>query len=360
VTLPGARRLDVAPEPWAERAPGEPVRLGDDLFRLFMETIPAGAFVWDGQQPVFVNDAALRITGYSREELMTMSPWDIVHPDSLAIALEQYRKNLAGETVPQQLELKMVTKSGEARWVDLRFDWLHLNETDSLMIGIAADVTDRKLAEEALRESEARFRILYQDNPAMYFTVDPAGVVLEVNQFGASQLGYQPEELIGVPVLDVFHEEDREAVGEQLSKLLARPGETAVWEFKKVRKDGAVIWVKEVARATQDVEGKPIILIVCEDMTEWKRIEDALRRTRDDLESRVERKLGGKAAYGLTFRELTVLHLVADGKADKEIATVLGISPLTASKHVTNILAKMRASSRAEASARAVREKLLD
>ena len=133
-----------------------------------------------------------------------------------------------------------------------------------------------------------------------------------------------------------------------------------MWEFKKVRKDGNVICVKEVARVTQDVQGNPIILIVCEDITEWKRIEDALRRTRDDLEARVERKMGGKAAYGLTFRELTVLHLVADGKPDKEIATVLGISPLTASKHVTNILAKMRASSRAEASARAVREKLLD
>jgi PAS domain S-box-containing protein len=359
VTLPGARRLQTIP-PW-ETANGDSARgLGDDLFRLFMETIPAGAFVWDGLKPVYVNEMAQQISGYCREELMTMSPWDLVHPDSLPDALEQYRKNLAGEEIPQQYELKMVTKSGEARWVDLRFDWLHLTDTDSLMIGIATDITERKVAGDALRESEARFRILYQDNPAMYFTVDASGRVLDVNEFGAAQLGYTPDELVDTQVVDVFDPEDRDAVSQQLRNVLARPGETCVWEFKKVRKDGTVIWVKEVAKATQDLYGSPIVLIVCEDISEWKRIEDALRHAREEVERKVERKMNGKGAYGLTFRELTVLHLVAGGKPDKEIATVLGISPLTASKHVTNILAKMRASSRAEASARAVRERLLD
>ena len=127
-----------------------------------------------------------------------------------------------------------------------------------------------------------------------------------------------------------------------------------------MRKDGTVIWVREIARATQDVNGDPIVLIVCEDVTEIRRIEEQLAHNREELERKVESKLNGKGAYGLTFRELTVLHLVAGGKPDKEIALILGISPLTANKHVTNILAKMEASSRAEASARAVRERILD
>ena len=70
--------------------------------------------------------------------------------------------------------------------------------------------------------------------------------------------------------------------------------------------------------------------------------------------------MGRGGSYSLTFRELTVLQLVAEGKSDKEAATILGISPLTVSKHVANILAKMKAPSRAEASARAVRERILD
>ena len=65
-------------------------------------------------------------------------------------------------------------------------------------------------------------------------------------------------------------------------------------------------------------------------------------------------------AYGLSFRELTVLNLVAAGKSDKEIAGLLGISLGTASKHTGNILGKMGASSRTEAGVRAVREGFLD
>jgi DNA-binding NarL/FixJ family response regulator len=63
--------------------------------------------------------------------------------------------------------------------------------------------------------------------------------------------------------------------------------------------------------------------------------------------------------HGLTFRELTVLNLVAAGRSDKEIATTLGISTLTASRHLANILRKMGAASRTEASVRAIREGLL-
>ena len=64
--------------------------------------------------------------------------------------------------------------------------------------------------------------------------------------------------------------------------------------------------------------------------------------------------------YGLTFRELTILRLMVTGKSNKEIGAVLGISALTVNKHVANILRKMGASSRTEASVRAVREDLLD
>ena len=332
----------------------------DQLFRILMETMPAGAFVWDGQSAIFVNDSAERITGFSKQELAAMSPWDLLHPDSLSYALEQHQKDLDRGWIPRQHELKILTKSGESRWVLLSFDWLHLNNRDSLMVGTAIDITDRKVSEEALKESEARFRILYHDNPAMYFTVDPAGVVKDVNQFGASQLGYEPDELVGAEVLDVFHPDDRQAVREQLNSVLLRKGEPTVWEFRKVRKDGSVIWVREIARAAQDVDGAPIISYGCEDVTGLRRVEETLRHTRDELERKVERTLNGKGAYGLTFRELTVLHLVASGKPDKEIAMILGISPLTANKHVTNILSKMEASSRAEASARAVRERILD
>jgi len=99
---------------------------------------------------------------------------------------------------------------------------------------------------------------------------------------------------------------------------------------------------------------------VLTDITERKRAEEALRETREELEAKAEHEMLRRNPYGLTFREHTVLHLVAAGESDRQIGTTLGISPLTAQKHVSNILAKMDASSRTEAGVRAVREGLIE
>ena len=85
-----------------------------------------------------------------------------------------------------------------------------------------------------------------------------------------------------------------------------------------------------------------------------------LKAAREKLEGKVKRQILRRNPYGLTFREFTVLHFVAAGRSDKEIGIELAISPLTAQKHVSNILAKMDASSRTAAAARALREGLLD
>jgi DNA-binding NarL/FixJ family response regulator len=96
------------------------------------------------------------------------------------------------------------------------------------------------------------------------------------------------------------------------------------------------------------------------DISARKRAEEELQRARDELEARAERRMKSARQYKLTFRELTVLYLVAGGMADKEIAFRLGISHRTASKHVENILGKMGAMSRTEAGVRAIQEGLVE
>ncbi|MDX1389291.1 MAG: PAS domain S-box protein, partial [Acidobacteriota bacterium] len=130
------------------------------------------------------------------------------------------------------------------------------------------EIHERERAERALQESERRYRHLYDDNPSMYFTIDRAGVVASVNAFGAAQLGYVPSELIGRSVLEVFLEEDRAEVGENLAKALENPDEVFQWSSRKVRRDGTVIWVEEFARA---IEGK--VLIVCQDVSKHRKLE---------------------------------------------------------------------------------------
>ena len=100
------------------------------------------------------------------------------------------------------------------------------------ILGLTALFAQRK-------EAEARYRALYEDNPSMYFTVDPAGTVLSVNQFGAQALGYNAAEMIGQTVLKVIHEDDREAAQQQLALCTRDPSTTVKGEIRKVRRDGA-------------------------------------------------------------------------------------------------------------------------
>lgn len=133
--------------------------------------------------------------------------------------------------------------------------------------------------ERALQESEARFRALYDENPSMYFSVGSDGTILSVNHYGAQGLGFRTEELVGQSVLGIFHEDDRAMVQRQLSACLQEPHAVHQWVFRKLRKDGSMLWVKEDARVVQGAGMSPVVLIVCEDITVLKDTERALRES---------------------------------------------------------------------------------
>jgi PAS domain S-box-containing protein len=141
------------------------------------------------------------------------------------------------------------------------------------------NITERKSAEEALRASEEQWRAVFENNPTMYFMVDPLGTVLSVNPFGAEQLGHTVDGLIGQSVLKVFAEEDWDAVRRSIERCLAPFGQTVTWEIRKLRSDGLMIWVRETARAMRRADGSPVVLIACEDITQRKQAEADLRES---------------------------------------------------------------------------------
>jgi PAS domain S-box-containing protein len=131
----------------------------------------------------------------------------------------------------------------------------------------------------ALRESEQHWKEVFEQNPTMYFLIDAKGTILSVNAFGASQLGYQENELVGRSVLGLFLEADRELVQGNLAQCAATPGRSRVWEARKIRKDGTVLWARENAKFVQWGVNEPIYLVSCEDITQRKTAEEAVRRS---------------------------------------------------------------------------------
>lgn len=156
-----------------------------------------------------------------------------------------------------------------------------------------------------LREAVKQWQQVFEHNPVMYFMVDPAGTVVNVNTFGAAQLGYTTAELIGQSVLDVFFEEDRDFVRQCVALCLETVDQSHTWEIRKVRKDGSVLWVRENAKAMLRADGRPTVLVACENVTERKEAENALRQSEAYLAQAQELSHTGSFGWKSMTGEIT-------------------------------------------------------
>ena len=347
----GWARLGVIRDVTERKRAEEALRESETKFRTLTETAAASIFIYRGAKPLYVNAAMETLTGYAREEILGGELWQFVHPDLQSLLRERSRARQQGEDAPSRYEFKIVRRSGEERWVDFTAGIIEF-EGQPAVIGTAYDITERKQAEQALRESEDRFRRLSEATLEGVVIYDGERV-LDANSRAAAMLGYELSELFGTDAWRFLAPDCHDLVRQQ---VLAGYGES--YEVRGLRKDGTT-FPMEVCGKTASYEGRQVRVGVMRDISERKRAEEAAQAAREELESRVEHAMRRGNPYGLTFRELTVLYLMAAGRADKEIAFQLGISPRTASKHVENILQRMGVASRTGASVRALREGLV-
>jgi PAS domain S-box-containing protein len=140
-----------------------------------------------------------------------------------------------------------------------------------------ASCQEGKPVQKAMCESEELWRTVFENLPAMCFMVDAASTIVSLNSFGAEQLGYTLDELVGHSVLNCFHQADRDAVQTNIAFCFEQLGRKMTWEFRKLRQDGTILWVRDTARAMLS-EDRPVALIVGEDVTERKRAEYLARQ----------------------------------------------------------------------------------
>lgn len=133
--------------------------------------------------------------------------------------------------------------------------------------------------ESRLIKSEEKYKELFENSPSMYLTVNSNGNIADVNELGCKELGYSAQQLIGTPVLNLFHEGDRQTASEKLNLCFDNPGSFYDWEFRQIKKSGETIWVRETARSFHSAESGLIVLIDCTDITVLKEAETELKKT---------------------------------------------------------------------------------
>ena len=191
---------------------------------------------------------------------------------------------------------------------------------EQTVLELKSQIEQRQQTESALTSSEQRYQLLYEHNPFMYFTLLPDGTVVSVNHFGADQLGYQKEDLIGHSILNLFEVKDRQTILAQLKACATSPYTLFQWDVQKTRKDGTTLWVKERARAIHDHAKQLVVLISCEDITEHRHAEEQLREN----EARW-RALYQHAGVGIAQLDISGRFL----RVNPQLCETLGYSPET-------------------------------
>jgi PAS domain S-box-containing protein len=249
-------------------------------YRALAEHSLQGIAVLRGNPPVFIytNPRWVEMFGYSADEALSLSPeeiWNLVHPDDRAMVRQRNRDRLMGKPVVPIYEFRIIRKDGVTRWVEVFANKMGEGEEPSSQ-AVYVDITERKMAETALRISEERFRNLLESISSVAVQgYGPDGVIQYWNQASVRLYGYSAREAIGQNLLDLIIPPEMRAEVTQAIAQMAETGQPMpASELSLMRKDGSRIAVFSSHAIVRIPERPSELFCVDIDLTELKQAEE--------------------------------------------------------------------------------------
>lgn len=263
-------------------------------FRTIIESAPEAIIVYTPERFLYLNPFATKKLGFDHGSLVGKPIMQFVHPESVPAVVDRIHGPSAAILAGVPLDVRFVARDGtviiaEIVSVPIVF------EGERALLGLIRDITRRAEAEQALRESEAKFGNAFRNSPHGIAFVSTEGRWLKANRALCEMLGYSEEELVQRSIADVTHPDDI-AIDLTQMKRLADREITTYNRIKRYRhKDGQTIWVSIDASAVHDASGTPIYFIgQIQDITAQREVE--------------ERRLEAQRAAGIAETAVAVAH----------------------------------------------------
>ncbi len=256
----------------------EALRESEGKFRALAESTAAAIFIYRGDKLLYVNPATKVHTGYDAGELLSTSFMDVIHPDCRDIVRRRALARQRGEAVPDRYEFKIITKSGEGRWIDATASLLEY-EGQMAAIGTAFDITAQKQAADELRDAQDKLHHVLLYSPAIIYSlkVEESSLITQWISESLTRLtGYEVEEAFsGTWWRDHIHPDDRTRVLETMNLLSV--ADRLVLEYRFQHKQKGYVWLHDEIRLLRDESGNPVEAIGSwVDVTERREAEEAL------------------------------------------------------------------------------------
>jgi PAS domain S-box-containing protein len=226
----------------------------------------------------YISPGVREVTGIGAEEVMKRPELltEIIHPDdksSFDSSVAASRASL----LPCDRQYRIVLRSGEVKWVQDSARFSQNENGDIIVDGVALDISDRKEAESALRQSEQRFRSLIENATDITIIIDGEGIFRYISPSVKRILGYAPHQAIGRSALEIVHPDDCATIAQTLKKAIENPKRSqSPVEYRVRHRNGCWCYVEAVATNLLYDPAVKGIVINCHDITQRKLAEEKL------------------------------------------------------------------------------------
>ncbi len=310
-----------------EKSEAEPMRRKKTLqeneitIRDMAEQLEDVLFATDnGGFMTFVSPSVLQMFGWKPEEMVGRSFIEFLPESQIPFAVAQFKDTLASGQKTRNLSCALKRKDESTFSAELNCSVIWKDGRIAGKVGIIRDITERKLFEEALKESEERYRNQVEAINDVAYAVGSGGEITYISPVVRNLLGYEPDEITGRHFLEFVYQEDHDLLTRKFSEL--REGVVSHDEYRVIDKSGGVKWVRSLTSPIVDIGGFLGGRGILVDVSHHKQAEQALRESEARFRAIFMQAAVGVAEVEMdTGRFLTVNRCLCEmvGRTEEEM-----------------------------------------